>query len=78
MADFVGSLANASTMRGNRSVYSAPLREEKRTRAPTLITWNRNPSHFGSCTQPSPCGGRTDAEGDSGRINERRMRVTQR
>jgi hypothetical protein len=37
MADFVGSLANASTMRGNRSVYSVPLREEKRTRAPSVL-----------------------------------------
>jgi hypothetical protein len=38
MADAVGSLAKASTMRGSRSVYSARLRELKRTGVPSLTT----------------------------------------
>ena len=42
-----GNLVKASTMRGSRSVNSAPWREKKRLPALSLMTWKRKLFHFG-------------------------------
>ena len=36
------------------------------------MTWKRKPSHFGSCSQSPPLGGRAAEDGTSGWINARR------
>ena len=43
-----------------------------RTWLRSLMIWKRKPSHLGSCSQSSPLGGRTAAEGDRGRMKVRR------
>ena len=55
-------------MPGIVSVYSAPWREYNRISLPSLMTWKRKPSHFGSCSQSL---GRADGCAGVERADER-------